>query len=79
MKIHDIKNIEHFYKMIDKCSGTVELITPDNDRLNLKSRLCKYVAFAKLFSNKELPEIDIVAYEKEDIERIANYMMYDNI
>jgi len=79
MKIREIKDVNNFNKMIDQCKGTVELISPEGDRLNLKSKLSKYVAFAKMFSNPEIPELDIVAYEKEDIERIANYMMYDNV
>lgn len=79
MKVREIKNVEHFYKMIDQCKGTVELITTDGDRLNLKSKLSKYVGLARMFASEEIPEIDIVAYEREDIERIANYMMYENL
>lgn len=74
MKINNIKNIEAFFKMIDKCSGKVELVTGEGDRLNLKSKLSQYVALANVFSSGEIPEMELVAYEKEDIEQIIDFM-----
>ena len=41
MKIKNIENPEEFLKVIDSCTGRVELITDDGDRLNLKSKLCQ--------------------------------------
>ena len=39
MKIKNIENPEEFLKVIDSCTGRVELITDDGDRLNLKSKV----------------------------------------
>lgn len=74
MKIQNIKDISSFFEMIDNCSGKVELVTGEGDRLNLKSKLCQYVALANVLSCGEIPEMELVAYEKEDIERIIDYM-----
>jgi len=74
MKIQNIKDVDSFFKMIDTCSGTIELVTGEGDRLNLKSKLCQYVALASVFSCGEIPEMEIVAYEKEDIEKIIDFM-----
>lgn len=75
MKVQNIKNIEKFFQVVDKCSGRVELVTGEGDRLNLKSKLSQYVSMANIFSNGEIPELEIIAYEAEDIGKLVNFMM----
>ncbi len=75
MKVRNITNIEKFFQVIDSCQGKVELVTGEGDRLNLKSKLCQYVSMANVFSNGEIPELEIIAYEKEDIDKLIQYMI----
>ena len=75
MKVTNISNIEGFFKVVDSCSGKVELVTGEGDRLNLKSKLCQYVSMAYIFSNGEIPELEIMAYERDDIDKLINFMM----
>jgi len=75
MKVQNITNIEKFFKVIDSCVGKVELVTGEGDRLNLKSKLSQYVSMANIFSNGEIPELEIVAHEKEDIDRLISFMV----
>ena len=75
MKIQNINNIEKFFQVVDSCSGKVELVTGEGDRLNLKSKLCQYVSMANIFSNGEIPELEIIAYEKEDIDKLIAFML----
>lgn len=75
MKLQNITDIDKFFKVIDSCKGRVELVTGEGDRLNLKSKLTQYVSLAKIFSNGDIPELEIVAYEKEDIDKLINFMM----
>jgi len=75
MKVQNIRNIDKFFKVIDSCAGKVELVTGEGDRLNLKSKLCQYVSMANIFSNGEIPELEIIAYEPEDINKLVNFMM----
>ena len=75
MKVTNIKNIEGFFKIVDSCKGKVELVTGEGDRLNLKSKLCQYVSMANIFSNGEIPELEIIAYEREDVDKLINFMM----
>ena len=75
MKIQNINNIEKFFQVVDSCAGRVELVTGEGDRLNLKSKLCQYVSMANIFSNGEIPELEIIAYEKEDIDKLIGFMM----
>ena len=75
MKVQNITDIEGFFKVIDECKGKVELVTGEGDRLNLKSKLSQYVSMAHIFSNGEIPELEIIAYEKEDTDRLIKFMM----
>ena len=75
MKVQNITDIDKFFKVVDSCKGKVELVTGEGDRLNLKSKLCQYVSLANIFSNGEIPELEILAYEPEDIEKLISYMM----
>ena len=75
MKVSNIKDIEGFFKAIDQCKGKVELVTGEGDRLNLKSKLSQYVSMAKIFSNGEIPEMELIAHEKEDVDRLIEFMM----
>ena len=75
MKIQNISNVEKFFQVVDSCAGKVELVTGEGDRLNLKSKLCQYVSMAKIFSDGTIAELEIIAYEPEDINKIADFMM----
>jgi len=74
MKIQNISNVDAFFKIIDECKGPVELISPEGDRINLKSKLSQYLSMASIFSNGYIRELDLVAHDKEDIERLIKYM-----
>ena len=74
MKIMNIKDINAFFKVIDECKGKVELVTGEGDRLNLKSKLSQYVALANVFSDGKIDELEIVAYDKDDIKRLIDFM-----
>ena len=75
MKIQNIRNVEKFFQVVDSCVGKVELVTGEGDRLNLKSKLCQYVSMAKIFSDGTISELEIIAYEAEDISKLVNFMM----
>lgn len=72
MKVQNITDIDKFFEVVDRCSGKVELVTGEGDRLNLKSKLSQYVSIANIFSNSEIPELEIVAYEPDDHDKRMN-------
>ena len=74
MKIYNVKDIDNFFKTIDQCEGKVELVTGEGDRLNLKSKLCQYVALADAFSNGMIPAMELVASEREDVDKLMDFM-----
>ena len=75
MKVQNITDREAFFKAVDEFKGRVELVTGEGDRLNLKSKLSQYVSMANIFSNGEIPELEIIAYEKEDTDRLIGFMI----
>ena len=75
MKIKKVTNAPEFFKVVDSCQGRVELLTGEGDRLNLKSKLSQYVSMANIFSNGEIPELEIIAYEKEDTDKLIGFMI----
>lgn len=74
MKIQNVNDVDAFFKVIDACKGPVELISQEGDRINLKSKLSQYLSMASIFSNGYIKELELVAYDKEDIERLIKYM-----
>ena len=74
MKVQKIADVEGFFKVIDQCKGRVVLITGEGDRLNLKSKLSQYVSMANIFSNGEIPELELIAEEQEDTDRLLRFM-----
>ena len=74
MKIQNITDVEKFFKVVDQCKGTVELVSPEGDRINLKSKLAQYLSMSTIFSNGYIKELDLVAHDKEDFERLIKYM-----
>ena len=74
MKVQNITDVEKFFNVVDECKGTVELVSPEGDRINLKSKLAQYLSMATIFSNGYIKELELVAYDKEDIDRLIKFM-----
>lgn len=68
-------DIERFFEVVDCCKGKVELVTGEGDRLNLKSKLSQYVSLGNIFANGEIPDLEILAYEKEDADKLLPFML----
>lgn len=76
MKIYNIDDVENFLAVIKKCKGSVELVSKQGDRLNLKSELTKYLAISKLFNdNTFINEMELIASDPEDVKLLMDYMM----
>ena len=75
MKVQTITDVDKFFEVIDSCKGKVELVTGEGDRLNLKSKLSQYVSMANIFSDGTIAELELLAYEPEDIQKLLSFMM----
>ena len=74
MKVRNINDVDKFFKVVDECKGRVELVTGEGDRLNLKSKLSQYVSLANIFSDGQIAELEILAYDPEDTRKLVEFM-----
>jgi hypothetical protein len=75
MKIKNITDIVRFFEVVDECEGKVELVTSEGDCLNLKSKLSQYFSLAQIFSDGTIPEIEIIASNPDDMNKLIKYLI----
>lgn len=77
MKIKDIKEPKHFFDAVNKCKGTVELLTAEGDRLNLKSTLCQYIALTQMFQDGRVEGVELALSNSEDLATLAPFVVFE--
>jgi hypothetical protein len=75
MRVKQVKDVDGFFRALEKCEGRVELITDEKDVLNLASKLTQFIGLTKVFSNPDISEYEIVCYNAEDYEKIKDYLV----
>ena len=75
-----VERLEDFFALVNSCAGNVYLESPDM-KLNLKSKLCQYLSFAKLCSadSEEIKELIIKADNAEDVTKLMKFMFDGNM
>ncbi|MFZ5975036.1 MAG: polya polymerase [Bacillota bacterium] len=76
MRITNIKNPSRFFDKVAQCKGSVELVTSEGDRLNLKSTLCQYLALTQMFDEAKL-DMQLVLSEPGEMEMLQEYIVCD--
>lgn len=74
MKLMHIENVDKLFEIIDSCSGNVWLKGEDI-RINLKSKLSQYFSLAKLFSDGEIPELELETENSDDANKLIAFMV----
>ena len=77
IKLMNVKNVEKLFETVNKCNGKIELVG-DDIQLNLKSKLSQYFSLAKLFSDGEIPELELVTTDPDDNALLMRFMMDNN-
>ncbi len=75
MRVKSIKNIDGFFRALEKCNGRVELITAVKDVLNLASKLTQYIGLTRVFSNPDIESHEIVCYDAEDYALLKEFLV----
>lgn len=75
MKISNISEPRNFFKAVRDCKGSVELVTSEGDRLNLKSTLCQYIMLTQMFTDAKIEDVDLILSEPEDIKNIEEFLI----
>lgn len=63
--MHDV-DVRAFVKALDQCKGNVLLVTSENDRFNLKSKLSQLAGIMNLIEGGKLVEAKIICENPED-------------
>lgn len=78
MKLYNITDVDAFFSVIDSCAGDVFLVSNEGDKINLKSKLCQYLAMAKIFSSDYIKELSLEITNEKDTEKLVSFMMNGN-
>ncbi len=73
--IKDVNDMDRFFELVDTCKGKVELLTGEGDRLNLKSKLSQCISLTHIFSQGcDIPNLEIEVSEREDMDKISDFI-----
>ena len=80
IKITNVKNPKSFMDVVEKCEGSVQLVTSEGDNINLKSTLAQFIAIANIFTEDggvktEIPGVELEVSEQSDVTRLVEFMM----
>jgi hypothetical protein len=75
MKIKNITDPAKFFQVLDKCKGKIILTTEQGDELNMKSKLCQYIAISRMFSEAKIKELELLVSEPEDLNLLLEYLV----
>lgn len=76
MKVYGIKDARKFLERIEKCKGSVKLLSSEGDRLNLKSKLCQYIILSGLFNHDtKISEMELICSDPNDIYLLVDYLV----
>lgn len=75
MKIKNITEPAKFFEILNDCKGSVELVTSEGDRLNLKSKLCQYITLTQMFKEATIDEVELIVSEPEDMSLLLDYLV----
>ena len=75
MKIAGIIESAEFFEKVALCKGSVELLTSEGDVLNLKSKLCQYIALTQMFDDGIVGAFELRLSDESDYEMIKHYLI----
>lgn len=78
ISLHNI-NVPNFLKVLDQCVGDVYLVTEEDDRLNLRSKLCQLVGLTRLIEGGSIAEASIICENAEDETRLFRFNLYAKV
>ena len=77
IKITKVNQVEKFFQIVDSCTANVELRTGEGDCLNLKSKLSQYLSMTRMFSDGNVPDMEIVLNDEEDKRKLEEFLKED--
>ncbi|QAT51060.1 hypothetical protein EQM14_15495 [Caproiciproducens sp. NJN-50] len=75
VQLHDV-DVNSFLKVLDECKGKVFLVTDEDDRLNLKSKLSQLVGLTRLIEGGKIAEAFVMCEDPEDESRLFRFNLF---
>ena len=72
MRIKNIAEVDGFIEAVNKCNGDVWLVSPNEDKYNLKSSFTRYIALGALLS-EDGDNLELFCALKEDEVNFFDY------
>ena len=77
MKIENVNNVEGLFNLLNDLKGSVELVSAEGDRINLKSKLSQMLMMSQMLDNAYIKELELIVHEPEDMKKVVEFMMGD--
>lgn len=77
MKLENVNNVDGLFEVLNSCQGTVELVSSEGDRINLKSKLSQMLMTAKLLNQATIKELELFVSDPDDMKKVVSFMMSD--
>ncbi len=69
-------SMNEFSEVIASCKGDVFMVTPEGDRLNLKSKLCQLIGFTSLIEGGVVSNARLECTDKEDESKLFRFNLF---
>ena len=69
-------DFKDFSDILASCTGDVFMVTPEGDRLNLKSKLCQLIGFTTLIQGVKVAEAKIECTNPEDESKLFRFNLF---
>ncbi len=69
-------SMSEFSEVIASCKGDVFMVTPEGDRLNLKSKLCQLIGFTSLIEGGVVSNARLECSDKEDESKLFRFNLF---
>ncbi len=75
MQIKNITEPRKFFEAVASCNGSVELLTSEGDRLNMKSTLCQYIALTQMFEDERMVGLELKLSDENDFDKLRAFLI----
>ena len=76
--LHDF-DVNAFVKVLDSCTGDVFMVTPEGDRLNLKSKLCQLIGFTALIEGGRVTASTLECSNPDDASKLFRFNLFGEV
>lgn len=77
IRVERVNQVSKLFEVIDSCTMNVELVTGEGDCLNMKSKLSQYLSMTRMFSNGDIPQMELIAKNEQDAQKLIDFLKED--